>query len=65
MQHIRDAVQSLFELCGSRTTHDSDPLQAILRDVLSIATHQAFSPVATLVPYGRHLLGLPPGAGEA
>jgi hypothetical protein len=44
---------------------DADPLQPILRDVQTIATHQAFSPLATLVPYGRLLLGLPPGAGEA
>jgi alkylation response protein AidB-like acyl-CoA dehydrogenase len=65
MQQIRSAVQGLVELCGSRTVQDVDPLQAILRDVLTIATHQAFSPLATLVPYGRLLLGLPPGAGEA
>ncbi len=65
MQQIRDAVQSLVDLCGSRTVHDADPLQPILRDVLTIATHQAFSPLATLVPYGRLLLGLPPGSGEA
>ncbi len=62
---IRGAVQALVELCGSRTVQDSDPLQPILRDVLTIATHQAFSPLAALVPYGRLLLGLPPGSGEA
>jgi 3-hydroxy-9,10-secoandrosta-1,3,5(10)-triene-9,17-dione monooxygenase len=65
MQQIRDAVQSLWELCGSRAVQDADPLQPILRDILTIATHQAFSPLATLVPYGRLLLGLPPGSGEA
>ncbi|HEY1933113.1 MAG TPA: hypothetical protein VGG99_13955 [Acetobacteraceae bacterium] len=65
MQQIRLAVQALFELCGSRTTYDSDKLQPMLRDILTIATHQAFAPIATLVPYGRALLGLPPGAGEA
>jgi 3-hydroxy-9,10-secoandrosta-1,3,5(10)-triene-9,17-dione monooxygenase len=65
MQQIRNAVQSLVELCGSRTVQDADPLQSILRDVITIATHQAFSPLATVVPYGRWLLGLPPGAGEA
>jgi 3-hydroxy-9,10-secoandrosta-1,3,5(10)-triene-9,17-dione monooxygenase len=65
MRQIRDAVQGLVELCGSRSVHDSDPLQPMLRDILTIATHQAFSPLATLVPYGRLLLGLPPGAGEA
>ena len=65
MQQIRTAVQSLFELCGARTTYDSDRLQPLLRDIMTIATHQAFSPLATLVPYGRVLLGLPPGAGEA
>ena len=65
MQQIRSAVQGLVELCGSRATLDADPLQPMLRDILTIATHQAFSPLATLVPYGRLLLGLPPGAGEA
>ena len=65
MRQIRDAVESLWELCGSRAVQDADPLQPILRDVLTIATHQAFSPLATLLPYGRLLLGLPPGAGEA
>jgi len=64
MRQIRAAVQALVELCGARATLDSDPLQAMLRDILTIATHQAFSPQATLVPYGRLLLGLPPG-GEA
>ena len=65
MRQICDAVQSLWELCGSRAVQDADPLQPMLRDVLTIATHQAFSPLATLLPYGRLLLGLPPGAGEA
>jgi alkylation response protein AidB-like acyl-CoA dehydrogenase len=65
MRQVRDAVQSLWELCGSRAVQDADPLQPMLRDVLTIATHQAFSPLATLLPYGRLLLGLPPGAGEA
>lgn len=65
MQQVRNAVQGLVDLCGSRSMLDADPLQPILRDVLTIATHQAFSPAATLVPYGRLLLGLPPGAGEA
>jgi alkylation response protein AidB-like acyl-CoA dehydrogenase len=65
MQQIHKAVEILVELCGARTVHDADPLQSMLRDVLTIATHQAFSPLATLVPYGRLLLGLPPGAGEA
>lgn len=65
MQQIRNAVQSLAELCGASTVVDADPLQPILRDVLTIATHQAFNPRATVAPYGRLLLGLPPGPGEA
>ena len=65
MQQIRSGVQALFELCGSRTTMDADPLQSILRDVQTIITHQAFNPMASMVPYGRTLLGLPPGTGEA
>ena len=65
MQQIRSAVQSLVDLCGARAAMDSDPLQPMLRDILTIATHQAFNPLATMVPYGRLLLGLPPGSGEA
>jgi alkylation response protein AidB-like acyl-CoA dehydrogenase len=65
MQQVRAGVQGVADLCGSRTVMDADPLQAMLRDVLTIATHQAFSPAATVLPYGRWLLGLPPGAGEA
>ncbi|HUN40640.1 MAG TPA: hypothetical protein VMU81_10140 [Acetobacteraceae bacterium] len=65
MQQIRSAVQGLVDLCGARASLDADPLQAMLRDILTIATHQAFNPLATLVPYGRLLLGLPPGSGEA
>ncbi len=65
VQQVRAAVQGLAELNGARMVYDSDPLQPILRDVLTIATHNIFSPAATLVPYGRMLLGLPPDVGEA
>jgi len=65
MQQIRAAVQGLVDLCGARAAMDADPLQPMLRDIVTIATHQAFNPLATLVPYGRLLLGLPPGTGEA
>jgi len=65
VRQIRDAVQDLAELCGARMVYDSDRLQPLLRDVLTIATHHVFHPSVTMVPYGRMLLGLPPGAGEA
>ena len=65
MRQIRDAVQALAELNGARMVYNSDPLQPLLRDVLTIATHHIFHPSVTMIPYGRLLLGLPPAAGEA
>ncbi len=65
VRQIRDAVQALAELSGARTVYDADPMQPLLRDVLTIATHHIFHPSVTMVPYGRMLLGLPPPPGEA
>jgi 3-hydroxy-9,10-secoandrosta-1,3,5(10)-triene-9,17-dione monooxygenase len=61
---IRKGVERLVELSGSRIVHDSDPLQPILRDVLTIATHTVVLRQTNYVPYGRAMLGLPPPVGE-
>ena len=62
---LRTGVAILTELNGARTVYDSDPLQPILRDVSTIATHTVVNRQLAMVPYGRMMLGLPPGAGEA
>jgi len=62
---LRAGVQKLVETCGARVVYDRDPLQPLLRDVLTIATHSVVHQQLAYVPYGRHLLGLPPSAGEA
>lgn len=62
---LRAGVQKLVETCGARVVYDRDPLQPLLRDVLTIATHSVVHQQLAYVPYGRHLLGLPPPAGEA
>ena len=62
---LRRGVERLAELSGSRMVHDSDPLQPILRDVLTIATHAVVLRHINYVPYGRAMLGLPPAVGEA
>lgn len=62
---LREGVQKLVETCGARVVYDSDPLQPLLRDVLTIATHSVVHRQLAMIPYGRSLLGLPPPAGEA
>ncbi len=62
---IRKGVERLVELSGSRVVHDGDPLQPILRDVQTIATHGVVLRHINYVPYGRAMLGLPPAVGEA
>jgi alkylation response protein AidB-like acyl-CoA dehydrogenase len=63
-ESIRRGVERLMELSGSRIVHDGDPLQPILRDVQTIATHAAVLRHLNYVPYGRAMLGLPPAVGE-
>ena len=62
---IRDGVGRLAELAGSRVARDDEPLQAILRDVETIATHAVVLRQMNYVPYGRAMLGLPAAVGEA
>ena len=55
------ALERLCELSGAHWVYDSDPLQEIRRDVMTILTHHAASRPAAMAPYG-HLL-LSHGAG--
>jgi alkylation response protein AidB-like acyl-CoA dehydrogenase len=55
------ALERLCESSGARWVYDTDPLQEIRRDVMTILTHHAASRQAAMVPYGRMLLA--PEAG--
>jgi 3-hydroxy-9,10-secoandrosta-1,3,5(10)-triene-9,17-dione monooxygenase len=56
------AIDRLCEVTGARWVYDSDPLQAIRRDVMTLLTHHAASRQAAMVPYGRLLLNRDPVA---
>jgi len=56
------ALERLCELSGARWVYDTDPLQEIRRDVMTILTHHAASRQAAMVPYGRLLLDQIPAA---
>ena len=62
---LRRGVERLVELSGARAVYDTDPLQSLWRDLVTICTHTAVSRHVNMVPYGRLLLGLPRAAGEA
>jgi 3-hydroxy-9,10-secoandrosta-1,3,5(10)-triene-9,17-dione monooxygenase len=51
------ALERLCELSGARWVYDSDPLQEMRRDVMTIVTHHAASRPAAYGPYGSMLLG--------
>jgi alkylation response protein AidB-like acyl-CoA dehydrogenase len=51
------ALERLCELSGARWVYDSDPLQEMRRDVMTILTHHAASRPAAYAPYGHYLLG--------
>ncbi len=50
------ALERLCELSGARWVYDSDKLQEIRRDVMTILTHHAASRPAAYAPYGQMLL---------
>jgi 3-hydroxy-9,10-secoandrosta-1,3,5(10)-triene-9,17-dione monooxygenase len=50
------AMERLCELSGARWVYDSDPLQEMRRDVMTILTHHAASRPAAFAPYGQMLL---------
>jgi 3-hydroxy-9,10-secoandrosta-1,3,5(10)-triene-9,17-dione monooxygenase len=56
-QQVGGALERLCELYGARWVYDSDPLQEIRRDLMTILTHTAASRQAAMVPYGQMLLG--------
>ncbi len=58
-QMISQGVERLVALTGARSVYDDDPLQAIRRDLATIATHIVVSDEAGMVPYGRFLMGAP------
>ena len=58
-QMISQGVERLVALTGARSVYDDDPLQAIRRDLATIATHIVVSEEAGMVPYGRFLMGAP------
>ncbi|MGH7094096.1 MAG: acyl-CoA dehydrogenase family protein [Stellaceae bacterium] len=51
------ALERLCELSGARWVYDSDRLQEIRRDVMTILTHHAANRAAAYAPYGAMLLG--------
>jgi 3-hydroxy-9,10-secoandrosta-1,3,5(10)-triene-9,17-dione monooxygenase len=50
------ALERLCELSGARWVYDTDKLQEIRRDVMTILTHHAASRAAAYAPYGHMLL---------
>jgi hypothetical protein len=50
------ALERLCELSGARWVYDTDKLQEIRRDVMTILTHHAASRAAAYAPYGNMLL---------
>ena len=56
---LRRGMDLLVEVSGARSVYDTDPLQALLRDILTIGTHTVVSRQGAMVPYGRIMLGLP------
>jgi len=56
---VRKGMEALVEVSGARSVYDTDPLQALLRDILTISTHIVVSRQGAMVPYGRIMLGLP------
>jgi 3-hydroxy-9,10-secoandrosta-1,3,5(10)-triene-9,17-dione monooxygenase len=57
-QTLRRSVETICDMAGTHWVYDASPLQAILRDVLTISTHSVANPLLAMAPYGRHLLGV-------
>ena len=57
-QMLRQGVERLVSLNGARSVSDADPLQPLLRDFATIATHTVVNEEMGMVPYGRFLLAL-------
>lgn len=50
------AMERLCELSGARWVYDTDPLQEMRRDVMTILTHHAANRAAAYAPYGHVLM---------
>jgi 3-hydroxy-9,10-secoandrosta-1,3,5(10)-triene-9,17-dione monooxygenase len=59
---VRTAVERLCEISSAELVYDTSPLQAYLRDILTMSTHFMANWEAGMVPYGRLQLGLEPPA---
>ena len=64
-QQLRRGMEMLMEVSGARSVYDADPLQALMRDAQTIATHTIVSRQGAMVPYGRLMLGIPAASTEA
>jgi hypothetical protein len=54
---LREGVEQLATACGAGTVYDDNPIQAVIRDVTTIATHIVVNEEAGMVPYGRFMTG--------
>jgi 3-hydroxy-9,10-secoandrosta-1,3,5(10)-triene-9,17-dione monooxygenase len=61
---LRRGVETLMDISGARSVYDTDPLQALVRDIMTIGTHVIVSRQTNMVPYGQLMLGLPPTTGD-
>ncbi len=57
---VSRAMERLGEIAGTQWVYDDNPLQPMLRDVMTTAMHGAVNWQVGMVPYGRMRLGLPP-----
>lgn len=58
-QHqVKQAVEQLVEVCGSRSVYDVDALALIRRDVLTLLTHHIASRQAAMAGWGKWALGM-------
>ena len=64
-EQLRRGMDALLAISGARSVYDADPLQALLRDLLTIGTHTVVSWQGAMVPYGQMMLGVSPPAGDA
>jgi 3-hydroxy-9,10-secoandrosta-1,3,5(10)-triene-9,17-dione monooxygenase len=55
---LTQGLRDLMEIRGSSAVYDRDPLQTVLRDATTIATHSVVHPHLSMIPYGRMLLGI-------
>jgi 3-hydroxy-9,10-secoandrosta-1,3,5(10)-triene-9,17-dione monooxygenase len=65
VEQLRRGMETLMEVSGARSVYDADPLQALVRDAMTIGTHTAVSRQTAMVPYGQFLLGVPAANPEA